>query len=280
MTRFTIWPAILLLALSANATAAEELTVVQPLACPAQWIGEEQLTFEVSWVGARAGTIVMTSQQSDSQITPGHLRVRVKADTSKFFSRFFRVRDQFESCFQQDDFRSLMFRKKIREGRYRRIERTTFDHPNGTFQRLTGKLFFQKTLSGTIPAGVLDPISSLYYMRARSLVIGEQLVFKAYADGKSYEIFVRIEQGKTIKTSAGQWDTVRLTPMPTFEGRVFRKGESKLSIWLATTEPRLPVLIEADLPIGSLRAELTSVSSGAAVPPPEEFSEETSDSED
>jgi hypothetical protein len=234
--------------------------------CPAVLAAREELQYRVSWMDTTAGTLTIKLQGPVTHRGRPAMQASVVAETSKFFSRFFRVRDRVESCFSPLDFRSLVFRKRIREGRYRRVERIRYDHESGTFEREMGKLMLQKKQEGTIPEGVLDPIGGLYYLRAEKLEPGQPVRFQANADGKNYEIEVAVLGPEWVKTRSGKWWAYRLEPSSNFQGRVL-KERSRITLWLTADELRLPVLIKADVTIGSLRAELLEFTREEDPPP-------------
>jgi hypothetical protein len=57
-----------------------------------------------------------------------------------------------------------------------------------------------------------------------------------------------------VKTKFGKVKSLKFRPMVQ-TGRVFKKQES-LTIWISDDENKIPLLIKADLAVGSLRADL------------------------
>jgi hypothetical protein len=76
--------------------------------------------------------------------------------------------------------------------------------------------------------------------------------------GKTWEMSARIVGRETVKTDAGKFDTIVVRCM-TYFGGDFHSGR-EMTVWLTNDESRMPVKIEADYLVGTMRAQLVSYS--------------------
>ena len=89
----------------------------------------------------------------------------IRARTNDFFSKFFEVRDRYESYMDTTELYSLRYEKHIREGKFKRDEAVDFDQ---SAHRATYK---DKVVP--IPPRSQDVLSALYYIRALPLEVGQ-----------------------------------------------------------------------------------------------------------
>jgi hypothetical protein len=106
--------------------------------------------------------------------------------------------------------------------------------------------------------GTRDPIGMLYALRAADWKSAPELRVPVFEGRHLYDVQARLAEGgpSPIKVPAGQFTASQIRI------RVFESGkeltDTSFSLWLADDANRTPVLIEATLPIGSARVELTS----------------------
>jgi hypothetical protein len=110
-----------------------------------------------------------------------------------------------------------------------------------------------------VPPGTRDALGGLYSLRAVDWQSASQLSATVFDGTNIYDMHARREAlNETVKVSAGTFSASRISVS------VFQYGKEVSSIhmmiWIADDRARTPVVIQADLPFGSLRAELISVS--------------------
>ncbi|MBI3405212.1 MAG: DUF3108 domain-containing protein [Acidobacteria bacterium] len=104
--------------------------------------------------------------------------------------------------------------------------------------------------------GTHDPLGLLYLLRSVDWKKTNQIQAPVYDGKKLYEVKARILQEKADATvPSGNYSTTRIQLIIYERGRELT--ETKIWAWLANDEKRTPVLIEASLPFGDLRVELT-----------------------
>ena len=75
-------------------------------------------------------------------------------------------------------------------------------------------------------------------------------------DGQMYTLRFKYTGRETIKTDAGTFKALVIKPQ-LIQGRVF-KDEEALTLWVSDDENKLPLLVESDIFVGSIKAELVS----------------------
>ena len=177
--------------------------------------------------------------------------------TTGFASIFFKVDDTYESYFDKRDGRPYKFIRKIDEGGYTKDIEVNFDH-NKDIAVLNDKKK-DKKFNFTIQEGIQDLISAFYYLRnnykVEELVEGESIELNLlYDDDGVFKFKLKYLGVEVLKTKYGKVECLRFRPYVQ-SGRVFKEQES-LSLWVSNDSNRIPVRIQADLSVGSIKADL------------------------
>ena len=177
--------------------------------------------------------------------------------TTGFASIFFKVDDTYESYFDKRDGRPYKFIRKIDEGGYTKDIEVNFDH-NKDIAVLNDKKK-DKKFNFTIQEGIQDLISAFYYLRnnykVEELVEGESIELNLlYDDDGVFKFKLKYLGMEVLKTKYGKVECLRFRPYVQ-SGRVFKEQES-LSLWVSNDSNRIPVRIQADLSVGSIKADL------------------------
>lgn len=233
-----------LLALVPNTSSSEQVN--KPMN-PIFQHGEE-LVYEVAWMGITAGTIRMQLiNEGDYEGKPAYRGI-VIGETSASFSRFFKVQDVIISIFSQSTLDSIFFSKNIREGKYRKYRETHFDQLNHIAKS-------DRTSTEILP-NAKDPIACIFALRDAPLEPGYVVHLNSHADGKNYPVAVKVESRESVKLQDVTRSAFVCTPIPTWEGRVFEKGRSSVTLWISDDEYHVPLKIKMKVKIGSLHASL------------------------
>jgi hypothetical protein len=107
---------------------------------------------------------------------------------------------------------------------------------------------------GIIPPATCDPLSALFLLRTSDWT---HPVHAPVFDGKqTYEMTAQLLVEESIAVPAGKFSASRIRV--DLQGSVEKTAHIALTIWLAQDAYRTPVAVEAALPFGSLRMELTA----------------------
>lgn len=216
----------------------------------------ETLTYSLSWLRVVGGHAVIT--MSPVSGTGGRrIRIHSIAQSNAFFSTFFRVRDEIESVVDASDFGTVIFQKILREGRHNKQELTVIDRSRNVATRKGEEI--------PVPPMVLDPLSTIVYIRFLALAPGSKTTLTVIADGKVYPIEASVTGRETIRVPAGTFKTVVVEPKMRVGG-IFRDENTRLVVWYTDDERRIPVRIRSEIPAGSITASLEQ-SAPASLPP-------------
>ena len=109
---------------------------------------------------------------------------------------------------------------------------------------------------------VQDLISSLYYLRKNfseeKVSIGDPFIINMFYDSKNRELPLRYLGKDIINTKFGKIECLKFMPT-TNRSRIF-KGEGSITIWLTNDKNRIPIRVQADLLVGSIKADLEKFS--------------------
>jgi hypothetical protein len=223
----------------------------------------ETIVYKVTWAKIKAGDATIRVKRRFVMNDTEVFHVEVLARTNRFFSIFFKVDDKIESFFDTKSLHSIRYAKHLREGDYREKRVIDYDHELGIFKMNYEKLLDDnkkktKLEEGIIPIWVKDPISSIFYLRVCDLIVGKQFSLTLNAEGKNYNVEVDVEKKEKMKTKIGKFETLKVKPTRLgWQGRVFEKQKSTLTIWLTDDDFRIPVLLKSKVKIGSLKFEIT-----------------------
>ena len=219
----------------------------------------ERLTYLISWSNViDAGTAVMEVREDKLADGRKVYRLVSTARSSGLVSKFYKVNDVIESVIDFQHLYSLSYRLDQSHGKRKKKREMTFNQAEGTV--LVVDADGNKETSST-PPGILDPLSSLYYVRTRpDLIVGKSIIVDVNEDGKNWAVEVQIIAREKIKTSFGKLDTIKVKSYPRYEGVFQHKGE--IYIWLTDDERKIPVLMKSEITIGSVMATLVAMQAG------------------
>ncbi|MDC8002570.1 DUF3108 domain-containing protein [Aureisphaera galaxeae] len=170
---------------------------------------------------------------------------------------FFKVEDNYHSYVDKEKDIPYRFIRDIDEGGYTKDIQIDFNHT--TRQALVHNRKKDTKDWVTFPADAQDMVSAFYYLRNRldasSLKEGETIDINMFFDKENYKFRLKFLGREVIRTRFGKVPTLKFRPYVQ-SGRVFREKES-LTVWVSDDENKMPMLIKADLAVGSLKASLT-----------------------
>ena len=214
----------------------------------------ERLVFSLNWQGISAGKAELTILPITTLSGEPAYHFVLTARTNGFIDNFYKVRSRFEAFADMGLTRSLLFKKKQREGDFRREADIRFD-----WERNEARYFTKTKIRTPIPlaAGTFDPLSVLFYVRTLPFAEGAE-VKRFVTDGKkSVEGTMRVVKKETITVPAGTYDTYLVKPDTKDIGGVFKKSKNAtISLWLTADHRRMPVKIKSKVSIGSFYGEL------------------------
>jgi len=169
---------------------------------------------------------------------------------------FFKVEDIYESYFNINKTQPLRFIRNIDEGGYTKNTIIDFD--------INKKIAFVNDIKNNqksnhkIEKNTQDLISTFYYLRnyfSRDKVkINESLDVNIFFDKENYKFNLKFLGVEILNTKFGQIECLKFLPLVQ-QGRVFREEES-VTLWVSNDLNKIPIRIEADILIGSIKCDL------------------------
>jgi hypothetical protein len=215
-------------------------------------VGEE-LVFDVNYGFITAGQAVMRIPQHSWQNGRKCYFVQFMVRSKPFFDTFYKVRDRYESHIDTEGLFPWKFVQSIREGGYKRDFSARFNHEKEKAYTTEG--------SYPIPPFVQDVVSAFYFMRTYDygrMKKGQRVELQNFYKDSTYTLTVIYHGKEEVEVEAGTFRTIVLEPVMQ-EGGLF-KATGRILVWLTDDERRMPVQVDAEIPIGSITSELVSYS--------------------
>ena len=213
----------------------------------------ERFSYDISWLYMKAGTAVMTVEESAAVDDRRTLRLLTTAQSSPMVTRFYPVNNRVESIVDLDTFLPARMIFNRREGKRKNDFEYTFHHREGTVTAVKDG----KTDVLSIPQDAQDAISCLYFVRkSLPLTPGASLTLNVHHDKKNYKLAVHVEALDTLEGPWGKAHTARVLVVMPFQGIFLNEGNVR--VWFTTDEHRIPVRMKAKVVIGSIVADLVS----------------------
>lgn len=214
----------------------------------------EKLEYRVHYGWLNAASITMRIEDTVTQVdNRSTYRIVAKGKTKKSFDWMYTVRDHFESYVDSVGMAPLKYFKTVREDNYRDKDLVYYNHKD---KKLRG---LKKDMD--MPEYVQDIVSGTYYARTidfSNAYVGKTYPLDIYLDQKIYNLKFKYLGKETIKSDFGKVRCIKLRPQLVVD-RVF-KDEDDMTIWVSDDDNRLPIRVQTDIWVGSLKVDLTNYS--------------------
>jgi hypothetical protein len=215
----------------------------------------ETLTYDVAWSNYLvAGTAVSRVVEKRPSYNSTAYYIVAEGRPLPIIARFYSVYYKMDALL--DSFSTLS-------------QRTSLYVEEGTRKRFTSMLFNRSTRRAEyeyrvdekpqtdefpIPVNVQDGLSTLYALRSRTFKAGDQFTIPVADDGSLYTVKMVVNGPEPVKVPLGQIDSwnVRITILDASNQPV---GQN-IGAWISTDARRLPLRLQADLPVGNFALAL------------------------
>lgn len=169
---------------------------------------------------------------------------------------FFKVEDNYQTYIDKEKNIPYRFIRKIDEGGHTKDIQIDFDHTSKKALVFNKKHNTKEELS--FYEDTQDMVSAFYYLRnnldTSNIAEGDYVDMNMFFDRENYKFRLQFLGRETLKTSFGKVLCMVFKPYVQ-SGRVFKESES-LTVWVSDDKNKMPLLIKADLAVGSLKATL------------------------
>jgi len=211
----------------------------------------------ILWVNAGE---VWFSTDSIEQDGKTMLKLSSFGKSYNFYDLFFKVRDSIVAIVNPEPFLPQWFLRDTYEGGYKVDNEFIFDHSQKQIYSLTSsseKPPERDTLN--FPDCTFDVLSGVYYARNIDFSecrIQDTIPIRVVIDGDLFELYIRYLGKEIIKNRDGQkYKCVKFSVL-LVEGTIFKGGED-LVVWVTDDRNKIPVMVEAKILIGSVKAYLS-----------------------
>ncbi|UOU98557.1 DUF3108 domain-containing protein [Chryseobacterium daecheongense] len=218
----------------------------------------ESITFRIHYGFLNAGTANLTTQKTNYKGVP-HLYAKGTGQTTGAVKAFFKVEDLYESFVNINTGLPSFYVRNVKEGGYRQHFETTFNHDNNTLILTDKKNPANGSKVIKSVKGVQDMLSCFYFLRSKSpseLKVGTVINMNVWIDDEMFPFQLRVIGTENLKTKFGTINCLKIIPSVK-SGRVFKEKEG-VTMWVSNDANHIPVLLKAELAVGSLKASIDS----------------------
>ena len=213
--------------------------------------GGEKLSFRVIWskFSVNAGVVEFLVAQHGNFFGKPAWHFQAHAQTIETMKLVYPLDDQFDSYTEAIKLASLQYEMYLHEQGKQENDawRMTVD----------GAPAPSNATAARVVPGTRDPIGFLYALRAADWKSTPDVRAPVFDGHHLYEVDARLGLAAGhVTVPAGEFDASRIDVHVSENGQ--EVGDTNFALWIAQDAVRTPVLIEASLPLGTARVELTS----------------------
>jgi len=246
---------------AAEAMLAHPFSALAPSTCTIMcavpgMVNGETLEYEIYWGVVHVGTsfLRIDGAVNISSRTAWHLVS--EARSGPFINKFYKVDDRNESWMDAADLRSYGYYKKVSEGKYFVNEWAVFDWRAGKFYgKKMSRNHAVSDFEGALAKPVNDMLSAVYRVRALKLAPGEKIQMEVNTK-RNWALTIKAGKRETVETAYGRKKCIPLEPMVGEDGLFVAKAGRRMLIWVTDDELKLPLILKAEISIGSITAKL------------------------
>lgn len=213
----------------------------------------ETITFRIHYGFITAGNATLSTTKTSYNGQPAFY-VRGVGRTSGAAKAFFKVEDVYESYISAKQ-EPLFYVRNVSEGSYTQHLQSTFNTANNTLVLVDKKHTDRPAKTVKVPNDVQDILSCFYYLRSiDNLKVGSVLKMSVWIDDELFPFQLKVVGTENISTKFGKVNCLKIIPS-VVSGRVFKDKEG-VTMWVTNDQNRVPVLIKAELAVGSLKASI------------------------
>jgi len=223
----------------------------------------EKLNFKVSynwafiWMDA-----AIINFSVDSMISNGTKVLHLSTNATSYpkYDYFFKVRDNFDSYVEYNTLKPILHIQNTSEGRMDKKNTYKFDYKSKKIYAQTASTEKPKIKIDTfaIKKCTYDLLTATYIARCidfSKMKSGDLFPVTVCLDDGLYDLYIRYNGKKQIETPDGKKYNCLEMKALIVEGTIFNGGED-VTCWVSDDENKIPVLIEANVLVGTVKAYL------------------------
>ena len=188
------------------------------------------------------------------------LKISAIGGSYKGYDKIFKIRDTIEVIVDPITIEPLEYKQITYEGSYTAEHYYKFDKINRKVNmriRRDKAPLEIKTIAW--PQCSYDVLSMAYSARTidfSKYKVDDKIPMNLIVDGENHELYIRYKGVEVVKNREGKsFRCLKFTPL-LVEGTIFNKGED-MTVWVTDDKNRVPIIVEAKILIGSVKAIYT-----------------------
>lgn len=183
----------------------------------------EELTYDVRWIGLKAGTITATIEGIKEYEGRDVYVFRLHVTSQGWVSAIYKIDSTYLSYVEVKHMHTLYEEVNRKEGSYRK-------HAIVKYDQMNHKAHYKSYTDGTektfdIPPDAIDGLGAVYYFRTLSFTLDETIAFPVVLDEKVYEFYADILSREMIRAGHyGKREAVKVRPYGFLKGETVREG--------------------------------------------------------
>jgi hypothetical protein len=226
------------------------------------FVAGETLSYDVAWSSfITAATATVTVREKRPSFDSTAYYIVAEGQPTMLLSALYKLYYKADTLL--DAFTLLPQRGSLfsREGGRQRMRVTQFeqDARKATYEIQSGeplKTGLQKPIA--LSAFTQDPLSAIFVLRALDLRPGLTLTMPVALNGETYKVQITVGERENITSGVGELRCWKITPVMT--DAAGKSDTQKMSVWISDDARRLPVSMQAELPVGRFGLTLREVS--------------------
>lgn len=218
----------------------------------------EKLKYRIHYGVVDAGTATLEVVNDTMKIAKRPtLHVIARGQTNSVWDKVYLVRDKYESYIDEEALLPWYHIRRVNEGGYKIEHDIMFNH----FKK---EAVSNKTKYKT-DTNTQDMISALYYARTldfASAKKGDLFTVNTFFDFENYPMKVKYMGTEIISSEVGKINCYKFHPVMQ-KGRVF-KTEEDMTVWISADTNKIPVRVQTNILVGSVKMDLIEYSGLAA----------------
>ncbi|NOZ47787.1 MAG: DUF3108 domain-containing protein [Chlorobi bacterium] len=179
-------------------------------------------------------------------------------NTYKEYDWFFKVRDRYETYVDSAEFKPLQFFRSTSEGGYAVNNKYFFNYSENhifTITENSDKPLSYDTLN--LPKCTFDVLTTIYYARNidySQYEINDKIPLSIIIDNELFDLYIKYlgKENYTLRDGITTYRCIKFKPL-LVEGTIFSGGEN-MTVWVTDDKNKIPVMVEAKILIGSIKA--------------------------
>lgn len=193
---------------------------------------------------------------------PGYFDLEAIGTSLPKYDWLYKVRDTFRSRISRKTMLPYYFLRDNQEGSYLVHNEYIFDHNRKlVYTDIDNSDFGKEKGTLSLKPCTFDVLSAIYYTRSLSfdgIEVNDTLPLRFLIDNEYFDLFIRYLGKETITTREDKTYNCIKFSILLVEGTIFKGGED-MTVWATDDENHIPVLVEAKIVLGSVKAYLTGI---------------------